>query len=109
MSWTDELRARVENASPAELPEVTGELARALSRALERAAVTPRVPAVAASAGNGSGMLLNVDEAAARLGVAPSWLYRHAGRLPFSRKLGHKTLRFDQAALERWAASRKAP
>ncbi|MGH7547591.1 MAG: helix-turn-helix transcriptional regulator, partial [Gemmatimonadales bacterium] len=41
--------------------------------------------------------LLNVDEAAALLGVTPQWLYRHAKELPFTCSLSRKCLRFSRA------------
>lgn len=37
--------------------------------------------------------LLNVQQAAERMGVLPEWLCRNAKTLPFTRKLGHRTLR----------------
>lgn len=46
--------------------------------------------------------LLMPEEAASRLSVSVRWLYRHAGNLPFTRKLSRKVLRFDEAGLERW-------
>jgi predicted DNA-binding transcriptional regulator AlpA len=51
--------------------------------------------------------LLSVDEAAEILKVTPQWLYRHARRLPFARRLSRKALRFSEAGLRRWAASRR--
>lgn len=51
--------------------------------------------------------LLTADEAAARLGTSPRWLRRHAGRLPFARRLSRKTLRYSEAGLTRWLAARK--
>lgn len=51
--------------------------------------------------------LLTVDEAAARLGLTAKALYRRAARLPFTRKLGARTLRFSEKELERWLASRR--
>ena len=51
--------------------------------------------------------LLSVDEAAELLKVTPQWLYRHARSLPFSRRLSRKALRFSEAGLRRWAASRR--
>jgi hypothetical protein len=65
--------------------------------------------------GNGNGghppnpapdVLLTVHEAAARLPVAPRWLYRHALALPFARHLGPRTLRFEAAGLATWVARR---
>ena len=49
--------------------------------------------------------LISVDEAAGRLGVTPRWLYRHAPRLPFSRRLSRKALRFSELGLKRWQAA----
>jgi excisionase family DNA binding protein len=46
--------------------------------------------------------LLTVDEAATMLKVSPRWLYRHAKKLPFTRRLSPKVLRFSRAALLKW-------
>ena len=51
--------------------------------------------------------LLTVDEAAGVLAVERTWLYRHADKLPFTRKLSAGTLRFSSKGLHRWLASRK--
>ena len=52
--------------------------------------------------------LLTPEEAGQLLGVTPRWLYRHAKRLPFTRRLSRKTLRFSEAGLRRWQAAQKA-
>jgi predicted DNA-binding transcriptional regulator AlpA len=46
--------------------------------------------------------LLDVGEAAERLGVSKRWMYRRAAALPFTRRLSAGTLRFSSAGLERW-------
>jgi predicted DNA-binding transcriptional regulator AlpA len=51
--------------------------------------------------------LLDADEAAVLLSVSPDWLYRHARKLPFTRKLGPKMLRFDRQGILKWLATRK--
>lgn len=51
--------------------------------------------------------LLSPDEAAQRLGVTVAWLYRHSGKLPFTRRLSKKALRFEEAGLQRWQATRR--
>ncbi|OGA02879.1 MAG: hypothetical protein A3I00_05835 [Betaproteobacteria bacterium RIFCSPLOWO2_02_FULL_64_12] len=51
--------------------------------------------------------LLTADEAAAILGVTPTWLYRHAKTLPYTRRLSRKVLRFSEAGLRRWQAARR--
>jgi predicted DNA-binding transcriptional regulator AlpA len=52
------------------------------------------------------GRLLTVREAASLLGVTPRWLYRHAPTLPFAKRLGPKTLRFDSDGLAKWTGRR---
>lgn len=49
--------------------------------------------------------LISVEDAAGRLGVTPRWLYRHAPRLPFARRLSRKALRFSELGLKRWQAA----
>jgi excisionase family DNA binding protein len=51
--------------------------------------------------------LLDVQEAAARLGMSTDWLYRHARQLPFTRRVGRRALKFDSASLDRWVAQRR--
>jgi predicted DNA-binding transcriptional regulator AlpA len=52
--------------------------------------------------------LLNVEEAAVLLGVAPQWLYRHAKELPFTCSLSRKCLRFSRAGILRWLKTRRS-
>jgi predicted DNA-binding transcriptional regulator AlpA len=51
--------------------------------------------------------LLNADEAAEILNVSADWLYRNARKLPFTRKLGPKMLRFSYQGIIKWLATRK--
>ena len=51
--------------------------------------------------------LLTVTEAARRLGVSTRYVYGHAAKYPFARRLGPKTLRFSERGLERWLARTK--
>ena len=51
--------------------------------------------------------LLSPQEAASRLGVTTRWLYRNAKRLPFTRKLTARTLRFHEAGLERFIREKR--
>jgi excisionase family DNA binding protein len=98
----DTIRALVDGATNEELPAIAGALAAALASVLARSGKPSPAPSKEPVE------LLTVDEAAERLGVATTWLYRHAGKLPFTRKLSHKALRFDSKGLERWAATRTA-
>lgn len=100
------LRALVESAEPAELPALAGELARSLADVLARTAARTEPVAVDPTRDRTDNTLLAVGQAAERLGVPPSWLYRHWQVLPFARKLGHRTLRFDSPGLDRWLRGR---
>ena len=51
--------------------------------------------------------LLEAEEAAKILSVSEDWIYRHASRLPFTRKLGPKMLRFSSQGIQKWMATRK--
>ena len=106
MSSDKEVHALIERAKPEELPDLAAELARGLASVLARAA-TVATPTPVAATLDAPDALLSVAEAATRLGMPKSWLYRHAKTLPFALKLGHRTLRFDARGLERWARSRR--
>lgn len=51
--------------------------------------------------------LLDAEEAARVLCVSPDWLYRQAKKLPFTRKLGPKMLRFSSQGIQKYLATRK--
>jgi len=51
--------------------------------------------------------LVDAAEAAKILSVSVEWLYRNAKRLPFTRKLGHKMLRFSSVGIQKYLAIRK--
>jgi excisionase family DNA binding protein len=92
---------------PAEhLPAVALYLAALQGRAAARSLAA--CPPTAAVPGNAAEALLDVREAALRLNVSVDWLYRHARRLPFTRRVG-RAVRFDAAALARWLAHRAPP
>lgn len=46
--------------------------------------------------------LLTIDEVAQRLSVSKDWVYRNLKRLPFTKKLGPKLVRFSEASLQKW-------
>lgn len=71
------------------------------------AAIADPVTIRAAEHGEPPERLLGPSEAAALLGVTVTWLYRHAGKLPFTRRLSRKALRFSDTGLQRWLAARK--
>jgi len=49
--------------------------------------------------------LLDVKEAAAKLGASEDWLYRRSRNLPFVIRIGRKVL-FSQAGIERYIRQR---
>jgi predicted DNA-binding transcriptional regulator AlpA len=46
--------------------------------------------------------LLDTEEAAEVLQISPDWLYRNSRKLPFTRRLGPKALRFSYRAIQTW-------
>ena len=70
----------------------------------EIAALRAEVASLRRAVRNGADRLLTVQEAAQRLAVTPRWLYRHAGDLPFTVRLG-RLLRFSERGLDRWLSS----
>lgn len=101
---------RAAEVVPAEIPALLAALAGLQGALLARLVVESRH--------NGDGhptpvaqvddRLLTAEEGAPILGVAPRWLYRHSGKLPFTRRLSRKVLRFSEAGLRRYAATRRA-
>ena len=62
------------------------------------------------AAGNGNGKadrLLDPAEAAKLLSVSEDWLYHQAKRLPFTRKLGPRLLRFSEQGILKWMETKK--
>ena len=57
----------------------------------------------------GEDRLLEAEEASKILSVSEDWIYRHARRLPFTRKLGPKMLRFSLQGIQKWIVTRKPP
>jgi predicted DNA-binding transcriptional regulator AlpA len=53
-------------------------------------------------------VVIDVKEAAALLAVQPSWLYRHAKTLPFTRRLSRGNLRFNKRGLIAWRERRRS-
>ena len=94
------LRA-VAEVSPAELPAFVGALAQAQAVALARL-TTPRPEDHGAEVRDGN---ISVEEAARRLGVSPSYLYKNAKSLPFVVRIGRRLV-CSPSRLERWNRAR---
>lgn len=54
-----------------------------------------------------SDRLLTAEEVADRFRSTVRWVYRQAGKWPFTRRLGRKKLLFSEAGLNRYLAHRK--
>ena len=91
--------ASARQLSPAELPRLLGDLEEIKATALARL-TAPAPPVQSPDA------LLDVDEAAARLGMSRSYLYRHASRFPFVRHVG-RSLRFSANGIENYLRQRR--
>lgn len=102
--------ARVEAVPPGAVAPLLARLA-----ALQSVLAARLLMVTAPTGGDGRGdpvlpadRLLAPEEAAPLLGVSVRWLYRHAKRLPFTRRLSRKALRFSESGLRKWAAAKKA-
>ncbi len=100
----DELAADPTRAGTLPLEARQALVLRALA-ALAALAVVPS-PAIPPSEVPDHERLLDVDEAARRLGVSPDWLYRRAGKIPFTVRLG-RSLRFSAHGIERYIQARQ--
>lgn len=81
-----------------ELPRLLGELEEIRFTAIARLAPVPSFAP--------PDELLDVDQAAHRLGVSTDYLYRHHGKFPFTRRLG-RNLRFSSRGIDSYAATAK--
>ena len=92
MNLADILKAARE--LPAEdLPDLIGQLEAAKATAWARLSVPTPLP-------QEHDELLNVESAAARLGVSSDYLYRHHSQYPFTRRQGRKLL-FSAQGIEK--------
>lgn len=90
-----ELKARVMNLTPGELPAFIGALEEAKTFALMDS--RQERPAMARS--------MTVEEAAERIGMSAAWIYKSKD-LPFVRRIGRRVT-CDSAKLERWLENRR--
>ncbi len=72
-----------------------------------KALVREEIEKAAGQNGHHGDKLLDAEEACKILSASPDWLYRHANRLPFTRKLGHRMLRFSYQGIQKWLTTRK--
>ena len=80
--------------APEELPRLIGELEEIRCTALARLSALVSVAPQ-------KDELLDVTEAASRLGISKDYLYRHHNRFPFTRRMG-RGLRFSALGIEKY-------
>src|SRR5262249_38336188 len=94
----------LEHATPATLGALLAACAGVQGRvAVRLATASAEAPGSDARA---SETFISVKAAAARIGVAPKWLYRRKKKLPFMREIEPGTWRVSEPALERWMHNR---
>ena len=71
-----------------------------------RQAVRTEIQALGHNGNGHEDRLLDTAEAAKVLSVSEEWLYRNAKKLPFTRKLGHKMLRFSHLGIQKYLAAK---
>lgn len=84
---------------PEDLPRLLGDLREIEATALGRLSVRAAQSAQPDE-------LIDVEEAARRLGVCRSWLYHHHRNLPFGRRMGRKLV-FSSLGIERYIRARR--
>jgi len=72
-----------------------------------KALVREEIEKAAAQNGQDGDKLLDAEAACEVLSCSPDWLYDHHKKLPFTRKLGPKMLRFSYQGMQKWLATRK--
>ena len=94
-------------SEPNNTPAQDSNLVVTLSVSQLRELFRQEVQAALANGLNVTDRLLDADEAAQLLGVSSDWVYRQAKKLPFTRKLAPKLLRFSHQGILKWLATRK--
>ena len=77
-----------------------------LQTALAARLLVAPVKASLRDSADGEDELLTITDAAQLLNVSEDWIYRRANRLPFTRRLSRKALRFSKIGLLKWRAAK---
>lgn len=104
-TFITEVENLVGKIPPDEIPGLLGDVERIRAMLWARLA-TPRNPP-ATDGVSQADRLLDVNQAAEILNTTSRWLYRHANKLPFTRRLSRKNLKFSELGLHKWIAKRK--
>lgn len=101
------LKAFAECRDSAEIAEAIGLLEEFKARLLVKSVVA-ELGAKPSESTHPEDQLLTVDEAAQVLGQTTKWLYRHADKLPFTRRLSRRNLRFSKLGLQKYVARKRS-
>ena len=94
---------RIDAVPDEELPELLGQVARLWASLLARLLRPETNHSTPPAQPHGSNdRLLKVKELAELMEVNTRWIYRHADKWPFTKRLGPGTLRFSERGFERW-------
>jgi len=96
-AWSLPAPDAVDALRPDQLPVVVAHLA----------ALELRIAARLADELSTSEDLVTAAEAARLLGMSLDWVYRNAKDLPFTRRVGPRTLKFSNAGIRRYLATRR--
>jgi len=100
------LEEALAQASPDALPEILGELERVKARLwirMLRGTPSKEIHKPLPP----EDRLLTPVEAARIMNTSKTWLYRHSKKLPFTRKLSRKSLRFSENGLRKWMEAKR--
>lgn len=89
------------------IPSILGEAFIAALRQIVREEMQA---AMQKNGNNGHGeddRLIDVEKAAEILGMSEDWLYRHAKKLPFTRKPSPSVLKFSYLGIQQYIATKK--
>lgn len=91
-------------SEPGNLPSLLGQ---ALLDAIRLAVREEIVKAMGAPHDQEKDRLLTAEEAATLLGMSKDWLFRHHAKLPFTRRIGRRAVRFSSAGIQKWLGASK--
>jgi len=108
MTLFADLSKSIDQASPAELPAIIGELEQAKAKAWARLSLPQHYPTDPPPRHDSEtpDAMVNIHEASKRLGMSVSWLYRNAARQPFAVRVNGHNWRFSTKGIDRYLRTR---
>jgi len=103
--YTAELHHLVESSTSEKILELLGDL-ECLTAQLRAILNDATKPTTVTTQSKKTDRLLSPKDAAEILGVKERWLYDHADKIPGTRRLSPRCLRFSERKLHRWMEQR---